>query len=285
MKAKLIFIEVEKSRLLRFADKSIMLHHEDSYRNRSGRQPIKPVLVGEGEIKEGDSCFFNFRGIISHKCMDVVVDKDHPYKVQHPERGKEVMYLPKSAPKLITQDTEELYEQIAKGELVEGVWYEFEENRCCGRCNDVDDLCVFDRICNEHKTEECITCWPSELSTPLKVVIESEEFPCYNRGTQNETEHGKCEKWCGNDNYCKQSHPEPNEVTEEECQELINEIDQFSRDYDPHGYALPIYKDNDNPNQDMIEIVKKWAIERMNKPPQDTTSQESKDYWKNYYNN
>ena len=79
--------------------------------------------------------------------------------------------------------------------------------------------------------------------------------------------------------------PEPNEVTEEECQELINEIDQFSRDYDPHGYALPIYKDNDNPNQDMIEIVKKWAIERMNKPPQDTTSQESKDYWKKHYNN
>ena len=74
-------------------------------------------------------------------------------------------------------------------------------------------------------------------------------------------------------------------MTEEECQELINEIDKFSRDYDPHGYALPIYKDNDNPNQDMIEIVKKWAIERMNKPPQDTTSQESKDYWKNYYNN
>ena len=128
-------------------------------------------------------------------------------------------------------------------------------------------------------------CMPSELSTPMKVVIESEEYPCYNRGTQNETAHGKCEKWCGNDNYCKQSHPEPNEVTEEECQELINEIDQFSRDYDPHGYALPIYKDNDNPNQDMIEIVKKWAIERMNKPPQDTTSQESKDYWKNHYNN
>ena len=78
---------------------------------------------------------------------------------------------------------------------------------------------------------------------------------------------------------------EPNEVTDEECQELINEIDKFSRDYDPYGYALPIYKDNDNPNQDMIEIVKKWAIERMNKPPQDTTSQESKDYWKKYYNN
>ena len=59
MKAKLLFIEVEKSRLQRCKEQgNIQLFKKESdgiYQVRDIPvlyQPIKPVLVGEGEIKE-----------------------------------------------------------------------------------------------------------------------------------------------------------------------------------------------------------------------------------------
>ena len=132
MKAKLIFIEVDESRLLRFADKSIILHHEYSYRNRSGRQPIKPVLVGEREIKKSDR---------------IENDKqENPWVV-------------------IAEDTESLYPQIASGELVEDVWYEFESEQECDCIGLSFGDCGAGVSCRAVKV----------LSIPLKVVGEVEQ--------------------------------------------------------------------------------------------------------------
>lgn len=357
MKAKLVFIEVEESRLY-IVNGQIYIACLGTYVSKAtGNQPIKPVLIGEFKIEKpvvGELYYISGFNRIE-KCTSINNDV---WRFQSCVLGEDKQLLHK----ILKKDTEELHEQIAKGELVEGVWYEFaqdprtkeEDYNKDGSINlnywgklsrplkvvsdrkkhkseifdkvlelrDEKKVEQFSEVLREIKknmpdvNEDRVKKWIDNASTVEWKDQTAAQFVNDKLGDEGAFEPDEVTKlptfkidgvdvlsWDDNMKENPFSHmctfipegpvmtpieywhqarveevPETNEVTEEECQELINELDQFSRDYDPYGYALPTFKDEDNPNQQMIEIVKKWAIERMNKPPQDTTSQESKDY-------
>jgi hypothetical protein len=101
MKAKLVFIEC-KGHLL--------------------TQPIKPVLVGEFKIEKpivGELYYISGFNRIE-KCTSINNDV---WRFQSCVLGEDKQLLHK----ILKKDTEDLYEQIAKGELVEGVWYDLED--------------------------------------------------------------------------------------------------------------------------------------------------------------
>ena len=33
------------------------------------------------------------------------------------------------------------------------------KSRCCGRCNGIDDICVADMVCGEHREQGCKICY------------------------------------------------------------------------------------------------------------------------------
>lgn len=49
------------------------------------------------------------------------------------------------------------------------------KNRCCGRCDGINDYCVSDMECEEHKTLGCETCWPRDSVSSEKPKEESQE--------------------------------------------------------------------------------------------------------------
>lgn len=160
MKAQIRFIEVEESRLLKGAEDNKIYLFGNTVKTTGSLQPIKPVLVGESEIKEV------YPQIVVEKLIDgswVLFQVD---SINDIDRANQKV--------IITQDTEELYSQIASGKLVEGVWYEFEEvkpvyNKSMGISKESFDKCILeaDDIANSFG-------WDAELSRPLKVVSESE---------------------------------------------------------------------------------------------------------------
>jgi hypothetical protein len=152
MRCMIIFIEVEESRLHKVEGGRMWLlkNSSKSYNYQTNNtsiltQPIKPVLVGEGEVKDGDYVVANYD--FNNRCILKVTRRTGLYSTL--EGGYELMT--NRCKLILTQDTESLYPQIASGELVEGGEYEFEE--------ELD--CESQSLCSKFK-----------LSTPLKVVGE-----------------------------------------------------------------------------------------------------------------
>lgn len=145
MKAKIIFIEVEESRLAKSKIGNAIHTFNYLIRENTKIQPIKPVLVGEGEVREGDQFLYDGNRYVCKR-----YDADTGFVVSKENYGEPVEHCAK----VLTQDTKELYEDIASGELVEGVWYEFESHK-------MEQLTGL----NASKIVD-------ELATPLKVVRE-----------------------------------------------------------------------------------------------------------------
>ena len=122
MKCKILKIDVEKSRLVIDGDDSYISAPHQPFEKSEYIQPIIPVLVSDEEIKEGDSfvCDFAVVDWIGFDDLDKsylrIEDLRESYLCQHKSKCK----------KLITQDTEELYEDLASGKLEFNRWYEFE---------------------------------------------------------------------------------------------------------------------------------------------------------------
>ena len=109
MKCKIIPIPVEKSRILKNPITGHFFYYKNPQEKGGGEfQPILPVLVSDEEIKEGDS--------IWHPNYDDLILSSHPNIEKATEHKK-----------VVTTQTEELYEYLASGELKFDTWYEFEE--------------------------------------------------------------------------------------------------------------------------------------------------------------
>ena len=240
MKAKLVFIECKGNLLT---------------------QPIKPVLVGEFKIEKpvvGELYYISGFNRIE-KCTSINNDV---WRFQSCVLGEDKQLVKP----ILTKDTEELYEQIAKGELVEGTWYEFE-------------AVTVEEVFNDGSKVDL----GLKLSRPLRVVEETIEPDTVTKPPTFKIDDVDVLSWDDNMRGNQFSHmhtftpegpemtpieywhqarveevPETNEVTEEEIENqskiMIPNSGNFTH------YSAGVYKRD--VNQAFINGAK-WAIERM----------------------
>lgn len=145
-------------------------------KNRANNEFIDKVskVTNEGVWTKDDHYFYPYKLDKDTICKKIIATTDEALCHCNPDydprskTGREFIYLPEPSEDFI----KEFITEFNKGNRIEYVEVEY-DNRCCGRCDGVHDLCFTDTECDKHGVEGCETCF-GKAGNILKVNSKNE---------------------------------------------------------------------------------------------------------------